>query len=183
MKTKKLNVAQAAAFTLVELLTVIAVIVVLVGLTVGIIGHAQTKGDLAKADAQLQMIAMFLTKYEKEFAEFPEADESGDDTYGAQVLYQALTGDGNDLLGGDEPSDGRISDEEAEDWKGIGLRDDNQGLVRPGEYYLVDPFGQPWQYVSYDKNRPTATNNRNFDLWSYAQDKTKKNDVKWVKNW
>ncbi len=177
------------AFTLIELLTVISIIVILAGLTIGIISIAQKKSFQSQAQNQMDLIATALTKYYEKWGEYPPYTETASDTRGGQVLYQALTGDGDDLLGGDRASDGKLDEAEnraSRDFRLISPDGDNNGLIgQDGEskYTLKDPFDNAWQYRTYDKKNPNATHNNTYDVWSFGDDKTGKQERKWIKNW
>lgn len=183
----------AAAFTLVELLTVIAIIVLLVGLTLSILGYAQQKGALTKAEGQMQLIITGLSLYEKSYHEYPEpVDNSGDGAGGAKALYQALSGDGDNFLvigagEGSSASTGRPGSVGDVFVEGLDPKANKHGLVASGSgggYQLADPFAQPWFYRKYVKSDPGEdTHNRTYDLWSIGTDRKQKNEAKWIKNW
>ena len=58
-------------FTLVELMTVIAIIGILAGLILGIAGYAARKADRSKAIAELEKIKGALEEYRLEFGAYP----------------------------------------------------------------------------------------------------------------
>lgn len=183
----------SAAFTLVELLTVIAIIVLLVGITISILGFAQKKAALSKAEGQLDLLITGLGRYEKEYGEYPEPiDNSGKGDGGAKALYQALSGDGTNFLvmasssegGGASTGEPGTSGEVF--IEGLDPRANKHGLVggSSGNYQLVDPFAQPWFYRKYVKDDPgEKTNKRTYDLWSVGTDRKQTNQAKWIKNW
>lgn len=183
----------AAGFTLVELLTVIAIIVLLVGITIGILSFAQTKAANSKAQGQMELIITGLALYEKEYYEYPEpADNTGKGAGGAKALYQALSGDGDNFIvmgtgAGSSASTGKPGSTAEVLVEGIDPEANKHGLVAKGTgggYQLADPFGQPWFYRKYVKDDGgDETNNRTYDLWSVGTDRKAKNEAKWVKNW
>ncbi len=175
-------------FTMVELLTVLAIVVILVGMTIGIISIAQEKAADSQCETQREFIEMGLKRYYEEYGEYPvPKNNEGDTTDGAKVLYQALTGDGDNFLGGDSASNGKVDDDEEDIFRFLDPQNDNQGLIRKdgSDFVLSDPFGSAWQYVVYDKENPTNTHNSTYDLWSYGNDKGHKeeNSAMWIKNW
>ena len=194
MKTTQSPAAQrrgdrASGFTLVELLTVIAIIVLLVGITIGILGFATKKGALSKAEGQLALIVSGLQRYEKEFGEFPEpVDNSGKGKGGAKALYQALSGDGDNHLvlagaEGGSPSSGKVGSSEEPLVEGIDPLANKHGLVS-NDLALVDPFGHYWRYRKHVEGDPgDETRNKTYDLWSIGDDRTGENEAKWIKNW
>ena len=116
------------------------------------------------------------------------------DVAGALVLYQVLSGDGNDkILTKDRkahhPSDGIVSDLERKRAELKKLPPEMIRLTSVG-YLLVDAFGHPFQY---SLAGPT-TINVNYDLWSFAQSSpplllskdVKQSDItacQWIRNW
>ena len=183
------SLRSAAAFTLVELLTVIAIIVLLVGLTIGILGFAQSKAAKSKAEGQMQLLITGLMRYEKEYGEYPEpVDNTGKGSSGAKALYQALSGDGDSYLvvgsaGGSSPSTGDVGTTGEMFVEGLDPKANKHGLVNT-EYALVDPFGQVWHYRKYMEDEISdPTHNRTFDIWSVSDDRKGENEAKWIKNW
>ena len=116
---------------------------------------------------------------------------------GALMLYQALSGDGNDHLKmkqdkSPEPSDGMTSDSKRRQVRLVELPVDMYRKI-DGGYVLVDGFGRPLQYTPGGANSVNST----YDLWSFGQsenrehlehaDKKAKLDgevtKEWLKNW
>ncbi|MHC4259956.1 MAG: type II secretion system protein [Planctomycetota bacterium] len=96
MKRKK------AGFTLVELLTVLAIITMLVGLLVPSMAMVRTFAREAKQRAQLNTLGLGLTSFRDNYGEYPPSDQISHDTgqpdyCGSQKLAEALLG--RDLLG------------------------------------------------------------------------------------
>ena len=101
--SRRLNQGSAArrAFTLVELLVVIGIIVLLVGLATPMITRAWKAGDRAATFADLQAIATALEAYRQDHGDYPRVrQETGisnsatrpNPPTGAQILCQALIG-------------------------------------------------------------------------------------------
>lgn len=96
MKCKK------PAFTLVELLTVLAIIALLVGLLIPSLTMIRNVAKEAKQKAQLTEIGLALTAFRNDYGDYPPSDQLSHDTSvadysGAQKLAEALLG--RDLLG------------------------------------------------------------------------------------
>jgi prepilin-type N-terminal cleavage/methylation domain-containing protein len=90
------------AFTLVELLTVLAIIALLVGLLIPSLTMIRNIAKEAKQKAQLTEIELALTAFRSDYGDYPYSDlishDTGVDDYcGAQKLAEALLG--RDLLG------------------------------------------------------------------------------------
>src|SRR4029453_5073335 len=109
----------AGAFTLIELLIVIAIIVVLAGLVLSTVGYVQKKGVRARAETEIAAISAACESYKADNGIYPRdptantatdklnAKTDGNPTLGATnpsgatyplaslVLYRALSGDTN----------------------------------------------------------------------------------------
>ena len=70
-------------FTLVELLTVIAVIAILAGIAVPVVVGMQSKGKETSARADMNAIKMALTQFKADYSIFPVTGASGDTLYHA----------------------------------------------------------------------------------------------------
>ena len=85
-----------AGFTLVELLTVLAIITMLIGLLMPSVAMVRTLAREAKQRAQLNTIGLALTAFRDSYGDYPPSDDPR--SYGgAQKLAEALLG--WDLLG------------------------------------------------------------------------------------
>lgn len=58
-------------FTLVELLTVIAIIAILAGLVLGVAGYANRKASVARAEADIEKIRNALEEYRAQYGGYP----------------------------------------------------------------------------------------------------------------
>lgn len=211
-----------AGFTLIELLVVITVIAMLFALVVGGFTYADRYSKTSSTEKTLAAIKLGLENYKADFGEYPEPANPGDtisladkvyDVSGAGMLYQALSGDGFDqiklkeAIKGKAESDGTIDDLEVGNVKFTDMPKEiwtHQG----SQYYMVDGFGKPYQYVKAVPIDPTAATGGNakaetvnvlgYDLWSYGTDDqnimarsietttsdvVKDASVKWIKNW
>lgn len=209
--SRHLNRRVAGGFTLIELLVVIAIIALLAALTLGGFQYAQQAAGRNKTTASLAAIKSGLEQYKEKFGEYPAlagTPETG--TYGgmtvkrtaAAMLYQALSGDGNNfiLLSGTSAtmSNGEVAAEEVPNSINSNLPPQMifaSGLKKgdDGARYLIDGFGRPFQYTK--GGEPTAVN-PTYDLWSFGHADTvgtPKDDLEtkksatetatWIKNW
>ena len=62
---------QQAGFTLVELLTVIAIIALLAALILGLAGNAQKSAARNKAEAEIEQLSVFITDYQMNYGQVP----------------------------------------------------------------------------------------------------------------
>ena len=60
-----------AGFTLVEVLTVIAIIALLAALILGLAGNAQKKAARTKAEAEITQLESFVTDYQTKYGQVP----------------------------------------------------------------------------------------------------------------
>src|SRR5436189_6429610 len=90
------------AFTLIELVVVVGLILVLTGLVLSTVGYARKKGARVRAETEIAAMAAALESYKADNAVYPAY--SG--PTGAHALYQGLSGDGNDAIGGTTASTG-----------------------------------------------------------------------------
>ena len=60
-----------AGFTLVELLTVIAIIALLAALILGLAGNAQKSAARNKAEAEIEQLSAFVTDYQMKYGQVP----------------------------------------------------------------------------------------------------------------
>src|SRR5437764_15330401 len=107
MKSPRLNnLRYSNAFTLLELLIVISIIIVLAGLTIGTMGYVMDKGKRSRAEAEIAAISAALESYKADNGVYPQTTATN--TLNAQTaanpctyqtasldLYKQLTADMN----------------------------------------------------------------------------------------
>lgn len=76
---------RARAFTLLELLTVIAIVAVLSGIVIGVGRRASETGKIARAKAELAALSVALESYKRQFGDYPRTDDNA-------ILVQSLIG-------------------------------------------------------------------------------------------
>jgi prepilin-type N-terminal cleavage/methylation domain-containing protein len=155
-------------FTLVELLTVVAIIAILAGVSLGTYKYAWRRTFESRARAEVKALESAIEACKQEIGFFPPSNNSGTTTAQAiansKALFKALSGNttGTALT----PSPGRPVFFSA-------FREGKNGnVVRDTDnvYYIVDPGGQSYNYIC---NFPGQQNNKvTFDLWSYGVDST-----------
>ena len=203
-------------FTLLELMVVITIIAILAGLTIQAFTFAQQSAARNRTLAALTQIKSSLEQYKERYGEYPAPTDAAGSlntplgglnvNYGtAKMLYQAITGDGNDAINlpqGTATASSTGNPTVTAMQAGI-----TQNLPKTmifsftdggsPTYILVDGFSHPFQYqkAGVDSNGNNTTVNPNYDLWSYAQttngtsndltsvqSKTQ-NSNGWLKNW
>lgn len=188
----------ASAFTLLELLVVISIMVVLAALVVAASIGIREGARRHMARTQLSAIELALGSYRGTNGEFPtsEANPETDPEAGAAVLYQALVGDGSDLLnpqGPSSPSNGQLDPSEKSHLPDLAPKTNLRHMIKQvesGAYILVDPWGEPWRYLHHKDDPPgnRRANQRrpvSYDLYSHAHSaeehaKGIENEAKWL---
>ncbi len=210
MKTRPIASSQRSGFTVLELLVVMTVI----GLLVAIAGTAfqmvQTRSKHSKTQVVIKVIEAGLDQYWKDNGIYPLLSEGKEgeavngstgsmEGAGAIMIYQALSGDGDDYLeGGKTSSTGQIG----QLYKPIL----GEGDLRPGgtsrmvatdsgKYFVIDGWGAPFQYKTKkpkgkdaaaaeaaEKENQTLHNPQSYDLWSTGG-KQDNNTTTWITNW
>jgi prepilin-type N-terminal cleavage/methylation domain-containing protein len=188
------SLSDGSAFTLIELIVVIAIIVILMGLVLSTIGYAQKKAARSRAETEIAAISAACESYKADNGVYPRdptantatdslnARTMGDPTTalysGASlVLYRALSGDRN-LDRTVNASDENFNID------GSTL---SPPLTSPPQSYftfkpkmllpsggtgavtaIADPFGNSYGYSTAQAANPggTAGYNPTFDLWS-----------------
>lgn len=202
------------AFTLIEVLTVISIIAILAGLVLSTAGYIQRKAALARAQSEIKAIEAACESYKADNGFYPIGKgtagstatdllcpgggspnynpiTSGNGSYqsACAVLYQALTGDGNDQLTDTNATSsiGKLGS------SGTGVRIYME--LKPGQtgsngtqYYIVDPFGFSYGYSTVQATTGTNGYNPTFDLWSTAgttgsTSSSSNVQAKWITNW
>ena len=180
------------AFTLVELLIVISIIIILAGLTIATMGYVQDKGKRSRTEAEIAAISAALESYKADNGVYPKsadtdaldpADGSAGANYqkASQYLYGELSGD-IDFKGG--------SDGTRKAYFGFkpqmlaGTKDSNGNLTSIS--YIQDPFGMSYGYSTMHQVNTNKGYNPTYDLWSTGgtgSNGTATDQSKWIKNW
>lgn len=158
-------------FTLIELLMVIAIILILAGITFGISRGVQNAQARTKARAELATIAQALEQFKSRYGDYPW-HKSGETDTNKTLLY-ALTG--RLVIGDPNPSD-NVSTTNA-----IIITDENQ-IKRNPKFLdetkfatieidsettnLLDPWGNPYMYWYKWDDRPNSYEMFGYHLYS-----------------
>ncbi|MDR3403084.1 MAG: type II secretion system protein [Chthoniobacter sp.] len=153
-----------AAFTLIEMITVIAIIAILAGLILATNGLVQKKSALARADAEIRQLSSAIESYKTDNGGYPQdanttdlldprnisdaidISQTGKPARASLYLYECLSGDtdGNGTIDSTETGKNYAPDFFRPSRLG-GTKDPNTGKVSPVKY-IMDPFGNPYGY-------------------------------------
>lgn len=173
--------ASAFAFTIVELLIVIAIIIVLAGLILSTVGYVLKKAARSRAETEIAAISAALESYKADNGIYPtdstrteQVDPAVSPTPAAAslYLYEQLSGDTND----DRAAEGKA------------YFTFKPGMLLPASpstdpvTAIRDPFGNPYGYSTAKAAGQAYGYNPTFDLWSTGGD-TAGNQRQWIKNW
>jgi Tfp pilus assembly protein PilE len=170
LKTKIKTSSQKLNFTLIEILTVCALLAFLMAMMIGAYGIVQQKGAESQCKATMERIKTALTSYKAKTGYY----------------IQAVTVASGFYVDNPNPTPARTNPAQQpmffdfidyEKMKNAGEIDENSNPPRA----LVDPFGTNYRYQCPGKHNRTS-----FDLWSAgadgkdSTDEEKKDDIK---NW
>ena len=177
------------AFTLIELIVVVGIIIVLAGLVLSTFGYARKKGALARAETEIAAMSAAIENYKADNGIYPRDSTAYTDTLNARqdfdatntvyrnasfYLYTQLSGDSS---GGRSPT-------------GKSYMAFKPNMLFPADQtqnvqYIQDPFGNIYGYSTANQADPVTPKGYNptFDLWSTAGGTTTSDAPKWIKNW
>lgn len=81
------------AFTLVEILIVVSLIIVLASMTLALAGPVRNSILTTKAKSQIQKLSLALNEFKAKYGEYPMTDGGSGDNAWAQTLIDAMRGD------------------------------------------------------------------------------------------
>jgi type II secretion system protein G len=180
----------SAAFTLIELMAVITIIVILASLVVGGMGFVSERQNKEKAKVQIALLSKALEEYKLDMGIYPQTENTATGLLQTEELYQVLFYEGYDYVKNNAPTDWKktINGVDFPKSTKIYLADldptsTKQSWVKSAATVptrikkIVDPWGNEYGYrtATNARNTPNAdTQNPDFDLWSSGKDgKTK----------
>ncbi len=175
-----------AAFTLIELMAVITIIVILAGLVVGGLGFVTERQAKEKAKVQIALLTKALEEYKLDMGTYPATlNKTGNLTTAAgtstsSILYNALFYEGFEYAKNPNRADSTppkatkiyLADLDPLSTKQGWVVTKTSGDPTAGQI-ITDPWGNQYCYRSaLDKDgKPlAATQNPDFDLWSMGKD-------------
>ncbi len=183
-----------AAFTVIELLIVMTIILVLAGLILATAGYVHKKSARSRAEAEIAAMSAALESYKADNGTYPgvvppnqsnatstlDPRTTNPQSYisACQYLYVQLSGDSDD-----NPTTSNSSD--TKNYFGSALRANTLNPNPPGSStYIHDPFGNSYGYSTARASNPTGGigYNPTFDLWSTGGS-TSSDTSQWIKNW
>ena len=191
--------AKFAAFTLLELLVVITIIIALAGLILGTLGYVQKKGARSRAEAEIAALSAALESYKADNGIYPtnaatnglkpnsDLNPTLSNYMSASLyLYEELSGD----------RDNNRSVNASDDLSGNGVVPKSYFSFKPNTLLpappstaavtaMRDPFGNSYGYSTVKSSVPAGNDGYNptFDLWSTGGDTNATTTTQWIKNW
>lgn len=163
------------AFSMVELMVVIGIMVILAGLLIAALPGIQARINRGKVEAFLAELESGLSRYQLDHGIYPLNEPSGDrdrtGINGAAILYQHLSGDFN--LDGevDFATNEKVYVEKLDFFSNRNAREKRSDAVG-GQYMVIDSYGDPVRYLAQAPNLPRGqqrlTRSPTYDLWSIA---------------
>ena len=170
--------ASTSAFTIVEVLVVMTIIVVLAGLVLATSSYVHNKGARSRAEAGIAAMSAALENYKADNGVYPvdtsvDARVQSDPTKyqtASLNLYIALSGDGDKNR---QTDTGKTSY--------MAFKDNQLSPSTGNVAFIKDPFGNGYGYSTIFQADATKGYNPTFDLWSTAGSTT--SSAGWIKNW
>jgi general secretion pathway protein G len=162
-----------SAFTLIELMAVVTIIIILAGLVVGGLGFVTERQAREKAKVQIALLSKAIEEYKLDMGVYPGTDNTPSPFDVSAQLYDALFYDGYQYTSSATPP---------ANWTKatkiylpeLDPRTSKQGWVTltskptdppPAGLKIVDPWNKGYLY-----RKGTTAMNPDFDLWSMGKD-------------
>jgi type II secretory pathway pseudopilin PulG len=180
------NSRHVNAFTLLELLIVMTIIIVLAGLTFATMGYVQGKARRSRAEAEIAAISAALENYKADNGAYPRSSDT-DGLDPTQATNPSSYSSANlklyEFLSGDLTYDRKPEEKSYFAFKPNQLAPTDQ---TKNVTAIIDPFGSPYGY-STSKAAGNNGYNPTFDLWSVgaavAGTAAPPPKEQWIKNW
>jgi type II secretory pathway pseudopilin PulG len=172
------------AFTLIELVLVVGIIMVLAGLVLSTVGYARKKGARARAETEIAAISAACENYKADNGVYPRdapTTDSLDTTAAINISnYQAASQYMYGQLAGDPDLDG-VPNSNSKAY--MQFKPNMLGTDTNNKVYPRDPFGNSYGYSTRMAATGSGGYNPTFDLWSTAGLTTGNDSTQWIKNW
>jgi prepilin-type N-terminal cleavage/methylation domain-containing protein len=176
-------VFQIGAFTLVELLVVMVILLILGGLVLATSGYVQKKGKRSRTEAEIAAMSAALENYKADNGAYPrDAVTDGlDVTTTTLSNYEASSLKLYEYLSGDSDDNRAAETKTYFPFKPNQLSPTDQTKTITS---IRDPFGNPYGYSTMRASDSTKNGfNPTFDLWSVGEGSPGADQTKWIKNW
>jgi type II secretory pathway pseudopilin PulG len=170
------------AFTIIEVIIVMAIILVLAGLILATSGYVQNKGRRSRAEAEIAAISAALENYKADNGIYPrdtttDALDARAPTASAYApaslyLYNQLAG----ASAGSRTSTAGVKSYFTFKPNQLTPSDQTQNVT-----FIRDPYGDSYGYSTAYQAAPATGYNPTFDLWSTAN--APADQTHWIKNW
>lgn len=170
------------AFTLIELMAVITIIVILAGLVIGGMGYVTDKQAREKAKVQIALLSKGLEDYKLDMGAYPASADSADglgSTKTVNIPVRAPGATADSTLFALLYKDG-VTNKTTIYIPDLDYYAGRQGwILSAASTVIVDPWGSPYRYRSAFAapagtppvaNPNSSTFNPDFDLWSGGKD-------------
>ena len=182
---------ERAAFTILELLIVITIIIILAALIIGTVGYVQKKAARSRAEAEIAAMSAACESYKADNGTYPtdpskteqvDPTASPVPTPATNYLYEELSGNTATTM---QPAPNKKTYFNFKPQMLFGAKDANNNLTSVS--YIRDPFGNPYGYSTAKAANPANSTgfNPTFDIWSTAgtSSNTQSDQAQWIKNW
>jgi len=180
--------ATTTAFSLVELLVVISIIIVLAGLILSTMGYVRKKGARARAETDIAAISAACESYKADNGIYPTNSDT--DTLNALTNFDSSAGVYSVAsLFLYEQLAGVASGSRSETPSGKIYFAFKPNMLLPAPPSVADitairdPFGNSYGYSTIRSTTGSGGYNPTFDLWSTAGGTTTADVPQWIKNW
>jgi len=179
-----MSILRKSAFTIIELLVVISIIIILAGLILSTVGYVQKKGARSRAEVEIVAMSAALESYKADNGIYPRQTATTDAVDARAAIdfakYQAASQYLYGQLAADADFDG-VPDANSRSY--MQFKPNQLGKDATGKPYLRDPFGNSCGYsTAYQSNASTGYN-PTYDLWSTAGVTSGTDPTQWIRNW
>ena len=146
-------------FSLVEILTVVAIIAILIGIALGVTSYVKTRNREVQTQTTIKMLEMVLEQYKNKYGSYPSLNGQPDQDIGQAVfkIPAKNTGKGGLISFFDDVS---YNGDEITGIKGVNI------VKKGNDILILDGWGSPIIYVY-----PGVFNKNKFDLGSGGANK------------
>jgi prepilin-type N-terminal cleavage/methylation domain-containing protein len=165
-----------AAFSLIEMMAVVTIIVILASLIVGGMGFVTDKQAKSKAQLQMALISKALEDYKLDTGSYPATGNSVKGEDNSKILFKALYWDSDNDGQGAAVGNAAGDTEQKIYLAELDPVTNKQGWTSGTaslKTKIMDPWGKEYRYrTAFDTTGKANTNTQNpdFDLWSVGKD-------------